>query len=63
MSNPLMERQLGLYEFEVTDFRQNDYDMGYYVQTKRPPKVCPKCGVLEPRLTVHAHKQQIVRLL
>ena len=61
MSNPLMERQLGLYEFEVTDFRQNDYDMGYYVQTKRPPKVCPKCGVLEPRLTVHAHKQQIVR--
>lgn len=61
MGNALMEKQLGLYEFEVTDFRQNDNDMGYYVQTKRPPKVCPKCGVLEPRLTVHSHTEQIVR--
>lgn len=33
MSNPLMEKMLGLPEFEVTDFKQNEYDMGFYVQT------------------------------
>ncbi len=34
MSNPLMEKMLDLPEFEVTDFKQNDNDMGFYVQTK-----------------------------
>lgn len=35
MSNPLMEKMLDLPEFEVTDFKQNDNDMGFYVQTKK----------------------------
>ena len=38
MSNPLMEKMLDLPEFEVTDFKQNDNDMGFYVQTRRHRK-------------------------
>lgn len=34
MSDTLMEKMLGLPEFEVTDFKQNDNDMGFYVETK-----------------------------
>ena len=34
MSNPLMEKMLDLPEFEVTDFKQNDNDMGFYFETK-----------------------------
>ena len=41
MSNPLMEKMLGLPEFEVTDFKQNEYDMGFYVETKKRPTLCP----------------------
>ncbi len=44
MSNPLMEKMLDLPEFEVTDFKQNDNDMGFYVETKKRPTFCPVCG-------------------
>ena len=50
MSNPLMEKMLGLPEFEVTDFKQNEYDMGFYVQTKERPDTCPACGCCQPDL-------------
>ena len=40
MSNPLMEKMLDLPEFEVTDFKQNDNDMGFYVETKKRPTFC-----------------------
>ena len=43
MSNPLMEKMLDLPEFEVTDFKQNDNDMGFYVETKKRPTFCPVC--------------------
>lgn len=33
MSNPLMEKKLDLPEFDVADFKQNDSDMGFYVET------------------------------
>lgn len=33
MSDTLMAKMLGLPEFEVTDFKQNDNDMGFYVET------------------------------
>ena len=42
MGNELMEKLLKLPEFEVTDFKQNEYDMGFYVQKKERPKVCPE---------------------
>lgn len=42
MSNPLMEKMLDLPEFEDADFKQNDNDMGFYVQTKKRPTVCVK---------------------
>lgn len=38
MSNPLMGKMLDLPEFEVTDFKQNDNDMGFYVQDCRKEK-------------------------
>lgn len=42
MGNPLMEKMLGLPEFEITDFKQNDNDMGFYVETKhRPVRIKP----------------------
>lgn len=44
MSNPLMEKMLDLPEFEVTDFKQNDNDMGFYVETKKCLTFCPVCG-------------------
>ena len=40
MSNPLMEKMLDLPEFEVTDFKQNDNDMGFYVHRHR------QCGCI-----------------
>ena len=41
MSNPLMEKVLDLPEFEVTDFKQNDNDTGFYGETGKHPTVCP----------------------
>lgn len=53
MSNPLMEKMLDLPEFEVADFKQNDNDMGFYVQTKNRPTVCPVCGCYMPNLVIY----------
>ena len=39
MSNPLMEKMLDIPEFEVTDFKQNDNDMGFMVL---PCRLCAK---------------------
>ena len=61
MSNPLMEKMLDLPEFEVTDFKQNDNDMGFYVQTKNRPTVCPVCGCYIPNLVIYKSRKQTVR--
>lgn len=61
MSNPLMEKMLDLPEFEVTDFKQNDNDMGFYVQTKKRPTVCPVCGCYMPNLVIYKSQKQTVR--
>ena len=61
MSNPLMEKLLGLPEFEVTDFKQNEYDMGFYVQTKEKPDTCPACGCYQPSLGVAKTRTQTIR--
>lgn len=61
MSNPLMEKMLGLPEFEVTDFKQNEYDMGFYVQTKERPDTCPACGCYQPDLVVAKTRTQTIR--
>lgn len=61
MSNPLMEKMLGLPEFEVTDFKQNDNDMGFYVETKERPNVCPVCGIYHPQLVIYKSRKQTVR--
>lgn len=61
MSDILMEKLLGLPEFEVTDFKQNDYDMGFYVQAKQRPGLCPACGVVEPRLIIYKSRTQNIR--
>ncbi len=61
MSNPLMEKMLRLPEFEVTDFKQNDNDMGFYVETKERPNVCTACGCYKPELVIYKSRQQVVR--
>ena len=47
--NTLMEKMLSLPEFRVTDFKQNDNDMGFYGETKERPTVCPVCGCYKPK--------------
>lgn len=59
MSNPLMEKMLDLPEFEVTDFKQNDNDMGFYVETKKRPTFCPKI-LLQVRSTWAKKEQEPV---
>ena len=61
MSDTLMEKMLGLPEFEVTDFKQNDNDMGFYVETKERPTVCPVCGCYKPNLVIYKSRKQTVR--
>lgn len=61
MSNPLMEKMLDLPEFEVTDFKQNDNDMGFYVETKKRPTFCPVCGCYMPNLVIYKSRKQTVR--
>jgi transposase len=56
-----MEKMLGLPEFEVTDFKQNDNDMGFYVQTKLRPNVCLACGCYKPQLVIYKSRKQTVR--
>ena len=61
MSNPLMEKMLGLPEFEVTDFKQNEHNMVIYVEVKERPSVCPACGVVEPKITIYKSRTQKIR--
>ena len=61
MSNPLMEKMLDLPEFEVTDFKQNDNDMGFYVETKKRPTFCHVCGCYMPNLVIYKSRKQTVR--
>ncbi len=61
MSNHLIQKMLDLHEFEVTDFKQNDNDMGFYVQKRNRPKVCPACGCYEPELVIYKSRNQTVR--
>ena len=61
MGEPLIEKMLGLPEFEVTDFKQNDNDMGFYVQTKERPSVCSACGCYKPELVIYKSRTQTVR--
>mgnify|MGYP000869622191 CR=1 FL=1 len=61
MSNVLIEKLLKLPEFEVTDLKQNEYDMGIYVQTRNRPNYCPVCGSTDPPLVIYKSRQQIVR--
>ncbi len=56
-----MEKMLGLPEFEVTDFKQNENDMGFYVETKLRPDVCLVCGCYKPKLVIYKSRQQTVR--
>ena len=52
---------LSLPEFEVTDFKQNEYDMGFYVETKEKPTICQACGCYEPELKVAKTRPQTIR--
>ncbi|MEG2857740.1 MAG: ISL3 family transposase, partial [Clostridia bacterium] len=61
MGNVLMEKLLNIPEFEVTDFKQNEYDMGFYVQAKERPKACPVCGIYRPEVKIHKTRKQTVR--
>lgn len=61
MSNPLMEKLLGLPEFEVYDFKQNENDMGFFVQVKKRPDVCLSCGCVHPKLTIAKTRSQTIR--
>lgn len=61
MSSPLMEKMLGLPEFEVTDFKRNEYDMGFWVQIKDKPDICPACGCYQPNLGVAKTRTQTIR--
>ena len=36
-----MEKMLSLPEFEITNFKQSDNDMDFYLETKERPTVCP----------------------
>lgn len=60
MANPLMEKMLGLPEFEVMDFKQNDNDMGCYVQKRNRPDVCLTCGCYKPNLIIYKTRKQTV---
>ena len=61
MSDTLIEKMLSLPEFRVTDFKQNDNDMGFYVETKERPTVCPVCGCYKPNLVIYKSRKQTVR--
>lgn len=61
MSDTLMEKMLGLPEFEVTHFKQNDNDIGFYVETKERPSVCPVCDCYKPNLVIYKNRKQTVR--
>lgn len=57
----LIEQMLGFPEFDVTDFKQNEHTMAFYVETKLRPVVCPACGCYEPDAKIYKSRQQIVR--
>ena len=61
MSDTLIEKMLSLPEFKVTDFKQNENDMGFYVETKERPTVCPVCGCYKPNLVIYKSRKQTVR--
>lgn len=61
MKDTLMEKMLGLPEFEVTNFNQNDNNMDFYVETKERPTVCPVCNCYEPNLVIYKSRKQTVR--
>lgn len=61
MSNPLIEKMLDLPELEVTDFKQNDNDMGFYVETKKRPTICPVCGRYMPNMVIYKSQKQTIR--
>lgn len=51
--NALIEKLLNLPEFKVTDFKHNDNNMVFEVETKERPKVCPKCGVYKANMVIY----------
>lgn len=57
----LLEKQLRLTEFTITDIQHNEYDTRVYVSMKEKPSYCPQCGTHEPRLRVHGSRVQDVR--
>lgn len=59
--NPLLEKMLDLPEFRITNLDHNEHDICIYVEKKDKPSVCPVCGVVNPRLRVHQHRQQCIR--
>ena len=62
MSNPLMEKMLAPPpECAGTDCKQSDNDMGFYVQAKNHPTVCPVCGCYMPNLVIYKSRKQTVR--
>lgn len=61
MGEALIEKMLDLQEFEVTDFKQNDNDMGFYVETRERPLTCPACGCYKPELVIYKSRTQTVR--
>ena len=63
MSNPLMEKMLDLPEFEVTDFKQNDNDMGFYVETKKRPTFCSVCGCYMPNLVIYKSRLLLITVM
>jgi len=59
--NPLLDKMLDLPEFEITDLKHNEHDIGIYVHARERPSVCPSCGIVSPHLRVQQHRPQVVR--
>lgn len=58
--NYLLEKMLGLPEFQITNLMHNENDILVYVEKRARPTRCPNCG-FESNLTVHNSREQDIR--
>jgi len=61
MGEPLIKEMLGLPEVEVTDFKQNDNDMGVCFRTKEYPPMCSAGVCHKPELVIYKSHTQTVQ--
>lgn len=60
-ADPQLEDMLGLPEFEVLDFQQDNRSMWFHVQVKDRPEVCRQCGMYKPNMIVQKTRAQEIR--